>query len=1770
MSIQTNLNVSPYFDDYDPDKKYYRVLFKPSAAVQVRELNQLQTILQNQIEKFGDNIFQRGTIIEGCNIILHNNLPYVKIKDVEVDGTPVNITQYDNLYVRNAANVSAYIVRTVAGYESRSPDLNTLFVKYNASGNDGITSTFSASETLTVYSPAYPVFKYKVVDGSSNFSNSDTLSVVSAIAVTNSTGGNTFPANAFKVNDVIQNGVANAVIIEANTTANTSALILRIKPLAADVLTANNAKWRFSSGETIRNASNNVNVANISYLVGTGASGSIVTDSLGKILSVGVTNQGSGYVVPPHVTVSITSGGTTTTSQVNQLDITGQNFLTNITVANSAQLSIGTGYGISVDEGTIYQKGFFSKVESQLAIVNKYSNTGFTKSVGFYTEEAIINSNQDTSLNDNSLGSTNFTAPGADRLQLNPVLNVLEKSDADANTDFLPVVEFADGEPYKQKPQTVYNVIGDEIAKRTFEESGNYVLDRFNLVTKDSPTFPQTPSVFKIYVDPGIAYIKGYRVETQTSYAANVAKGTDYLTNQAATLRVGYGNYVRVKELGGVFEFNTGAQVELYDATATYLSTNAGSAITASGNKIGDARMRSIVLESGEPGTPSAVYQLYLFDINMSAGKNFANTRSVYYAGSTKGIADTVVDGSNTTILVDSKDSSLLFKSINALRSANNITYTYRTIKQDASANTTGFISISLSAGEYFPYTTGSNLLTSEERELIIFPRSNYQALANAPGSVSVSTSSNVVTGTSTSFPSNFSPGDYIKIANSTASVVKQISQITNTTSIILSSNAGVTMTGNAVLYFPNNVPITLSTSTNRFANVNGTGQTLIIGLGNSIANSSGSASSANVTVVYNVTANNTAAGSKTSLRDRYVRIRAANNAANTEGPWALGVPDVYRLKKVYQANGASRALSVNANTGVQNSGTTNAFILSTNNPFANGDSVVYSNTGATSVITGLTNATTYYVVYANNSGFALASTRNGANLSLTASSVSENHTFTGSPLYFTDSTFGVADVTNEYYVDHNQNEDFLNTSYLYRKPRQADISNNDVLLVKYDVFTTGSGVKTVSSYPINDTANLASLSAGSDVNTMEIPEIIGTSGTYYDLRDQFDFRPVSQNTVPIISEISNTSIVNPPELTAANRITASEKKFPVPNSTLTANISYYIGRNDRVILDKNSNFTILRGTPGVLDAFPPEPSDCITIQYLRIPPYPSLPTALSSEMIDIVDTKVANEKYGRRKDNFKVSTPIDKNQVSRIQVKNYQMSDIASIERRVKDLEYYVSFTLAESIAQSKFIPSSTDSTMDRFKFGFFVDPYTDYSFSDTQNPEFWTTINNNRLSPKIVEFNLEMVPENTNSRIVTLPYTEYTLITQNDATDGPLGVGASSNTGVSTNNVSQSIATVQQKQKTYAMSDSGTVYEDFYYTFSTLAGPASFYLSGQGNPIAVQISQSITPDGNWSDVITSAGAARITTADADQLGLRSLNTGDGVLLGLDNDTGNWYRTTASPFGGYIVNQQKLLWTHNPANGVYYRVRIYKANHVGKKGRGTDGAYEYRMYYPADTVTNSTVTVTTPSSFKFNGVVGSVDPPSFTLITTGILTNIVVFDYVYGDPQYSLYVADAQRFRISVSGLKPSSYHEFVFNGEDKTSSCTQQRTSTTNTTGLLTDENGTIVFDFYYDAGISEASSDLAQANKIASALAGVKSFTIQTTDGSSIAKGIIDMKHYTNIDEQTTISTQQTVNVLPTQPTIVSVVTNDYNYKLEEVPAESGSGGARPLDYFRVDLV
>ena len=159
MVLNTDFNQSPYFDDFDEAKNFHRVLFKPAVAVQARELTQLQTILQNQIERFGDNILTEGTIVQGGNFVEEAKLAYAKILDIAKNTTGAEIATDVNQYVGMKAvgqqtGVEAIIIATEYGLESQSPDLSTLFLKYTKSNIAANTNvlTFAAGEEIQLKS----------------------------------------------------------------------------------------------------------------------------------------------------------------------------------------------------------------------------------------------------------------------------------------------------------------------------------------------------------------------------------------------------------------------------------------------------------------------------------------------------------------------------------------------------------------------------------------------------------------------------------------------------------------------------------------------------------------------------------------------------------------------------------------------------------------------------------------------------------------------------------------------------------------------------------------------------------------------------------------------------------------------------------------------------------------------------------------------------------------------------------------------------------------------------------------------------------------------------------------------------------------------------------------------------------------------------------------------------------------------------------------------------------------------------------------------------------------------------------------------------------------------------------------------------------------------------------------------------------------------------------------------------------------------------------
>jgi hypothetical protein len=157
-----DFNTEPYNDDYDETKKFYRILYRPSFAVQARELTQMQSILQNQIKRHGDAIFKQGAMVIPGQASIQtitqpgNGADYVKLISL-YNGVAVE-TFLTNLNGKTLIGQTTGVRATVFLTQSaENNDPTTLYLNYQQSGTNKTTKTFAVNEVLVTEDSVYSV-----------------------------------------------------------------------------------------------------------------------------------------------------------------------------------------------------------------------------------------------------------------------------------------------------------------------------------------------------------------------------------------------------------------------------------------------------------------------------------------------------------------------------------------------------------------------------------------------------------------------------------------------------------------------------------------------------------------------------------------------------------------------------------------------------------------------------------------------------------------------------------------------------------------------------------------------------------------------------------------------------------------------------------------------------------------------------------------------------------------------------------------------------------------------------------------------------------------------------------------------------------------------------------------------------------------------------------------------------------------------------------------------------------------------------------------------------------------------------------------------------------------------------------------------------------------------------------------------------------------------------------------------------------------------------
>ena len=295
-----------------------------------------------------------------------------------------------------------------------------------------------------------------------------------------------------------------------------------------------------------------------------------------------------------------------------------------ITLNQTTPVLKGTRFNIQ--QGVIYLSGVFLYLETS----NYYLRDPLpTRRFGLSFEEIIVSSLEDESLLDPAKGSYNYAAPGGDRVQFSLSLDSKEYQefseviDEISSENFITFITVVDGEIRKQTEKTIYNKLGDELAKRTYDESGDYTVEPFKL---DIFSFPASAAelqanpdlteddkeYFGLNISPGSAYVKGYNFDSKFPTIKKIRKARNYETKSGSIARYDYGNYIFVDTISGLPDLNIHRQIELKNSL---------------NETIGTAFLNDIVYDSTI--SSDVVYRMYLYNIKFSGTETIASVTNI-------------------------------------------------------------------------------------------------------------------------------------------------------------------------------------------------------------------------------------------------------------------------------------------------------------------------------------------------------------------------------------------------------------------------------------------------------------------------------------------------------------------------------------------------------------------------------------------------------------------------------------------------------------------------------------------------------------------------------------------------------------------------------------------------------------------------------------------------------------------------------------------------------------------------------------------------------------------------------------------------------------------------------------------------------------------------------------------------------------------------------------------------------------------------------------
>ena len=886
------------------------------------------------------------------------------------------------------------------------------------------------------------------------------------------------------------------------------------------------------------------------------------------------------------------------------------------TFGNTATSNVHTNASfVSMRDSIFFYNGFFIKVPAQNIVVSKFSSDANCR-VGLQLNDAVVTELADSSLLDPAQESFNYQAPGAARYKIDLELSLRDLASTD-DSKFIELARIENGILQKIVKYPTYAEIEEVLARRTYDESGNYTVKAFDISMGEDQY--DTEANVSAILAPGKAYVYGYEIETIAPTKLSVKRGRTLRSVPAFDLNMNYGNYVIVDGMRGVFDPSVADVFDIHCVTAD--NVNYATANSYARTKIGYGHIKDLEFYSGDIDVAARKYEFYVLDTNfINISSNIAEV-----------ISANVVRLHDNTLFT--RANSAYDGAVLRVTSGPGAGYSYNVASWNGYSNTftlsTPFFEAPTSASrvtinfnfgssdsfiKQYPYTSGA---TSNAAANI--------ALVNKSGSVSSGQAFISEASLSTLlFPL---PDTYVAYgANGISNAAYSYRRKYNTTFTAGVSSAiqvdanenmlGATTTSNTSSTVMNNFLIVCNDKKGS-ARANGDiiKTTVVI---------SGSPEQA----VFN-TGNN-------DIDDTFT----ATVFAKVEfDPGVTPKQKTLHLMKSDFMSANTPVTLLNSPTG----SSANVFLT-------DGQVVITKPSRSVGVRESLFIAdVTAVKIY----------DLNGQSMPASGTDLSQYN-----------------NVTSRYEFDSGQRENYYDHASIRLRPNYASCKGPLIVCCRYYEHSTisagGGGYFSVDSYPDLSTRfneNGTFIGDGYSI----IPQFTKTNGQVVELRDCIDFRPTRQNA-------TNTS----------PNFTLQGVKIPLPTTDFALDYKYYLGRRDLIVINKNKQFLVVEGIPSKYPQDPSIPASAMVLYSLNIAPYTEYPSNVA---------------------------------VKYVENKRYTMRDIGQIEKRVENLEYYVTLNVLEKSAVDVSIPDVNG--LNRTKYGIFVDNFNSHLLGNSELEDYACAIN-------------------------------------------------------------------------------------------------------------------------------------------------------------------------------------------------------------------------------------------------------------------------------------------------------------------------------------------------------------------------------------------------------------------------------------------------------------